>query len=623
MDLLFLERLVSELSDRLDGVRLDQTYALPREHMAVVLGIRGGPRLWFCSEPEDPHLYVRPGGHPSPARPPAFAMAARKLLSGRRLQRLELVGRDRVVRLRVRGDDAPSLIFELIPRRATALLLDAVDRVHSVWHPRRGRPEPGDTWEPPDPFPGQRPDELREDDWEQIAARGDPEAVARGLLRALAGMSKLAAREAAARHAGGVPLGRAARDEMARARQAADEPRIYGPVALEDLSRLPDRREFFMAPYPMTHAGELVATPFDSLQEAAATFYPLRARLALRDRVRDELGNALEVARARAERALEAVASDRERHHDPEEYRRRGDLLLARPDAEVVDGCARVPDHYGEGDTREIPVDPSRSLVENAQRYYRKAQRAERADRRTRQRRAALEARQRRLRSLEDELEDARDLEDWQLIARKAAADGADVHPERWEAPEALWPERDERPLATVPGAASAGGEEEPAGGGHAGVGDGERRAGEEGGGVAADRLAAGGERIAPGVVAYRSSDGYEILVGRNARGNDRITTRLASPHDWWLHAEGPGSHVVIRNPERLDEPPADTLREAAALAAWFSRARGATKVNVSWTRVRDVKKPKGGPPGQVLLRRHATYLAEPVAPGELLASGS
>ena len=78
---------------------------------------------------------------------------------------------------------------------------------------------------------------------------------------------------------------------------------------------------------------------------------------------------------------------------------------------------------------------------------------------------------------------------------------------------------------------------------------------------------------------------------------------------DFWLHAEGPGSHVLIRNPQRADLPGEDALREAASLAAQFSRARGATKVNVRWTQVRFVKKPRGAPPGQVILRRSQTVL--------------
>ena len=75
--------------------------------------------------------------------------------------------------------------------------------------------------------------------------------------------------------------------------------------------------------------------------------------------------------------------------------------------------------------------------------------------------------------------------------------------------------------------------------------------------------------------------------MGRNAAANERITRQLAAPHDFWLHAEGPGSHVLLRNPRRVDSPGEDALREAAALAAYFSQARGATKVNVHWTQVR------------------------------------
>ena len=123
------------------------------------------------------------------------------------------------------------------------------------------------------------------------------------------------------------------------------------------------------------------------------------------------------------------------------------------------------------------------------------------------------------------------------------------------------------------------------------------------------------------GVDAFVSSDGFDILVGRSARGNEKVTHRLASPHDFWLHAEGPGSHVVIRNPTRAEEPTEDALRQAASLAAYFSRSRGATKVNVRWTQVRHVKKPRGAPTGQVVLRHSSTFLAEPLPPGRLFAA--
>ena len=96
------------------------------------------------------------------------------------------------------------------------------------------------------------------------------------------------------------------------------------------------------------------------------------------------------------------------------------------------------------------------------------------------------------------------------------------------------------------------------------------------------------------------------MLVGRAARDNDHLTTRVAQPDDLWLHAAGyAGSHVVVRNPDRLPELPREVVRRAAELAVWHSKARGAGgKVEVHLCRAGDVKKPPGYPPGMVVLKR-------------------
>jgi predicted ribosome quality control (RQC) complex YloA/Tae2 family protein len=99
--------------------------------------------------------------------------------------------------------------------------------------------------------------------------------------------------------------------------------------------------------------------------------------------------------------------------------------------------------------------------------------------------------------------------------------------------------------------------------------------------------------------------EGFEVLVGKGDADNDHLTFGVGEPHDFWLHVAGPaGSHVVIRNPEKLDEAPRAVIERAAELAAWHSKARGARgKVEVHLCRVADVSKPRGFPPGQVLLR--------------------
>lgn len=100
--------------------------------------------------------------------------------------------------------------------------------------------------------------------------------------------------------------------------------------------------------------------------------------------------------------------------------------------------------------------------------------------------------------------------------------------------------------------------------------------------------------------------EGHEVLVGRGDADNDTLTFEIAAPGDFWLHVAGgvPGSHVVVRNPEKLDALPHAVLLRAAELAAWHSKARGRARVEVHLCRVADVRKPRGAPPGEVELRR-------------------
>ena len=100
--------------------------------------------------------------------------------------------------------------------------------------------------------------------------------------------------------------------------------------------------------------------------------------------------------------------------------------------------------------------------------------------------------------------------------------------------------------------------------------------------------------------------EGYEILIGKGDAENDELTFALAAPEDFWLHVAGgvPGSHIVVRNPEKRDALPRAVLERAAELAAWHSKARAARRVDVHLCRVADVSKPRGAPPGQVELRR-------------------
>jgi predicted ribosome quality control (RQC) complex YloA/Tae2 family protein len=110
--------------------------------------------------------------------------------------------------------------------------------------------------------------------------------------------------------------------------------------------------------------------------------------------------------------------------------------------------------------------------------------------------------------------------------------------------------------------------------------------------------------------------EGFEVLVGRAAEDNDHLTFHVAAPHDVWLHVAGgtAGSHVVIRNPERV-EVPRPVLERAAAFAAWYSKARGAPRAEVHYCRASDVSKPRGAPAGLVELARWKSVKVRPEPP--------
>lgn len=116
----------------------------------------------------------------------------------------------------------------------------------------------------------------------------------------------------------------------------------------------------------------------------------------------------------------------------------------------------------------------------------------------------------------------------------------------------------------------------------------------------------------------YRSVeiDGYQVLIGRGEEENDELTFRIAEPHDLWLHVGGgtPGSHVVIKNPER-GEVPREVIEKAAAVAAWYSKARNASRAEVHVCRASDVSKPRGAPAGLVQIQREKRLKVRPEKP--------
>ncbi|PEL10710.1 NFACT family protein [Bacillus sp. AFS017336] len=107
----------------------------------------------------------------------------------------------------------------------------------------------------------------------------------------------------------------------------------------------------------------------------------------------------------------------------------------------------------------------------------------------------------------------------------------------------------------------------------------------------------------------YISSTGEQLLVGKNNKQNEYLTNKLASRDELWFHTKDiPGSHVVIR----AKDPSENAIKEAAIIAAYFSKARQSSSVPVDYTEIRHVKKPSGSKPGFVIYEQNNTVYVTP-----------
>ena len=117
-----------------------------------------------------------------------------------------------------------------------------------------------------------------------------------------------------------------------------------------------------------------------------------------------------------------------------------------------------------------------------------------------------------------------------------------------------------------------------------------------------------------PDVWKYALPGGWEALAGKTDADNDLLSLKTARAHDLWFHVHGlPGSHVLLRGPEGTAG--SVMVKQAAAIAAWHSKARAAGIIPVSCTEAKNVSKPRGAKPGTVQIKREKTIKVRPALP--------
>ncbi len=295
---------------------------------------------------------------------------------------------------------------------------------------------------------------------------------------------------------------------------------------------------------------------FESLSESLDNFYlEKEAENAFKSKAisaRSRLNSELK----KREKQVANLNADLAKHGNAETWKRFGDLILANlADAVRIDNKVLVVDYFGENlPTIEIEIDETDELTQAAEKFFKKYTKARNAKAEIAKRLAALELQITDYKLQIERLETA--------IAEK---DDAILDEFIGEKPEKISAKSKEKTTETIKCARK-----------------------------------------------FISSDGFEILVGKGAKDNDFLTFRIAKSNDLWLHAaDYPGSHVVVKNPNR-GEIPQKTLLEAAQFAAFYSTAKEQPKVAVHYTQKKFVNKPKGAALGLVSLASFKTILVEP-----------
>ena len=121
-----------------------------------------------------------------------------------------------------------------------------------------------------------------------------------------------------------------------------------------------------------------------------------------------------------------------------------------------------------------------------------------------------------------------------------------------------------------------------------------------------------------PDAFEYELDGGYQVLAGKTDVENDFLSIKFAALNDYWFHVRGmPGSHVILRVGDG-DEPSKDIIKQAAAVAAYHSKARSGGVVPVSCTRAKHVTKFRGDKPGTVHIRKETVLKVRPAVPDKV-----
>jgi predicted ribosome quality control (RQC) complex YloA/Tae2 family protein len=560
MDLFVIRGIVEELKKEIEGAFISKVYQMNRTDLLFRLRRMGDEKqLLLSTHPDFFRLHLTEKKFPNPMVPPRFCTYLRKHIGGARISGVTQDRYERVVRLTLQKKmDAGVirevfLVAELVGKISNILLLEG-DRILDCLHFRRGEEEaarsaaPGLFYSPLSPSGQWLPDEVTRGKMEEVCSSPAGERW-RAMARRISGLSPLLAREL--EFVGGETPGGmedALRLLVKRYEEADFDPKVYTLLGEKKV----------LSPFPLKSLGPAREESYSSMNQAADQFYfqvVVKRQMAEQ---KQALSKRLRQLISRLQRRRDNLIGDREGFQKDLGAKDLGDLLTANyprlrkgmREVEALDYCQDPPRPIF------IPLEESLDPSGNVQRYFKKYKKAKRGLEMASQRMEEAEREITYLESVLFEVEEAEDAEEVETIRR----------------------ELEEERIVSVPKKQKAGKEK---------------------------------KEVSIPVRRFRSSEGLEIFCGKHNLGNDYLLRHLAKDNDLWFHSQGvPGSHVLLK--VGRGEPGLQSILEAAAIAAHYSRGRGSTRVPVDYTLVKNVRRPRGAKPGMVTYYHQKTILAKP-----------
>lgn len=575
LDGLYLHCLKQEIAASAVGNRVEKVHQPARDEIVLHLRGRSGARKLLISvRPDSPRVHFTSRAPENPEKPPMLCMLLRKYLTGALVSSVEQCGLDRVLMLGFNatneiGDPIQlTLYIEIMAKHSNAILVDGggkvIDSVKRIDATKSSYRVilPGVPYVLP---PQQDKLNLLQCDTREILdrVRALETATASGaLLKSIQGVSPVVCRELVHRACGeDLRVAELSESGFQALWTCVDD--LKGTIARGEISpcivfdESGKPREFSFL--PVTQYGSAAQVkPYDTLSAVLEDFYYERDVVERTRRREHDLFKLLSTLCERAARKLNSRRAELESCKDKDELRVKAELINANLyRLEKGSFFYELENYYDENRPVRIAADPALTPSQNAQKYYKEYRKAFNAEKVLGTLIGESEQEVAYLDSVADELSRAQTRQEIDEIREELARSG---YIKRSSVKQ--------RKTAALP------------------------------------------------PMAFQSSDGYKILVGRNNLQNDKLSLKTAAKSDLWFHTkEIPGSHVILCCNGAV--PPERSILEAAQLAAYYSKASDSTRVEVDYTYARELKKPVGAKPGKVIYHTNKTLLVDPKKPNE------